>query len=69
MMAKKKYLVTAECKNDRCPTKSFQKIRKSMTYLGSDDNEYVIRKLVCPSCGMHAGVTKIESIEPGKKVA
>jgi hypothetical protein len=40
-----------------------------MTYLGSDDNEYVIRKLVCPSCGMHAGVTKIESIEPGKKVA
>lgn len=62
-----KYRVTAVCDNPKCPTDSFERERKKMTYMGSDDNEHVIRKLVCPGSGMHAQVTSIEQIR--KKVA
>jgi len=64
-----KYQVTAECKNDRCKTREFQVERKKMTYMGTDGHEHVIQKLVCPDCRQHADITKIKSVETGKKVA
>ena len=64
-----RYEVTAKCDNHRCNVGQFVKERKKMTYMGTDDNEYVIRKLVCPGCGMHGQVVSIVDLEKQQEVA
>lgn len=40
-------IFTVQCKRDK--------------YLGTDGKLHFIEKVVCPRCGMHAGITRIES--------
>ncbi|WP_321367646.1 hypothetical protein [uncultured Desulfuromusa sp.] len=68
-MATQKYLVTAHCNNQTCPITEFQRQRNKMTYMGTDENEHIIQKLICPGCGMHAKITKIASVDDERKVA
>lgn len=56
-MKKPYFNITARC--ERCGEFTVQ--RKKKIYVGSDDHEHIIEKLVCPDCRMHADITKIES--------
>lgn len=57
-----KYLVTANCDNERCQTTTFEALRKKMTYMATDDREYLISRLTCPDCRMLGHVDKIEQV-------
>lgn len=59
---KRKYLVSASCDNPNCHTGPFQASRKKRTYMGTDDREHVISRLVCPGCRQLGHVDKIEQV-------
>ena len=64
-----KYIVSATCTNDDCPTTSFQVMRRKMTYMSSEGSERLINRVVCPHCRMLGFVDKIATVDAGKEVA
>lgn len=60
---KPKFLVSALCGNPRCETRNFTTGRPKATYIGSDEREHPIAKLVCPQCRMWGDVQQIEEVK------
>lgn len=49
--------IEATCSNRRCPLENFTTLRKSMTYRANrDDQERIITRVPCPSCGSLAQI-------------
>lgn len=56
------YRIQAICTNPRCQVREFTAARKRATYVGSDEIERPVARLVCPECRMHGDVLQIEEV-------